>query len=63
MYEIEIETEEKKEQQVEPKGVNQKELQIVKMLRVSQILKRDAHFETRSCDQNQNDRKQANFVI
>ena len=52
MYEIEIETEEKKEQQVEPKGVNQKDLQIVKLLRVSQMKKRDAHFETTSCDQN-----------
>ena len=53
MYEIEIETEEKKEQQVEPKGIyNQKDLQIVKMLRVSQMKKRDAHFETTSCDQN-----------
>ena len=52
MYEIEIETEEKKEQQVEPKGVNQKELQIVKMLRVSQMRKRDELFETKSCDQN-----------
>ena len=40
MYEIEIITEEKKEQQVEPKGVNQKDLQIVKMLRVSQIKKK-----------------------